>query len=299
MEPFAQRAQEMGLNINRAYKGLYSYEDQYGEVIYRQLFTLSEPGNPTEKENPTDNLEIPYLGIYVRPPGAADYTYAGFISNAYKFVGNDALCSPLRVSIQNTGTPIVRENTFFSEGYARFRNEIIIQSSVNAPVVGDVMPVMIIKNSYNGNKAASLSFGLATMDRTDYLTFGFRLGSMRMVHIESSQTTLSTAVTDYVQTFRENIAQLIGDSMNKRLTAEEMLATLDLVEGLGKKRRQIISESLPETVTAWGMFMAIVRYSSFEANLNVKSMLENIAQSVLVIPAQMMDVLERLESDSD
>jgi hypothetical protein len=294
MNPFSERAQDMGLDISRADRGLFSYQDRYGEVVYRQLFTLSG----AEGRHPTDGQEIPYLAIFTRPPAGEDFLYCGYISNAYKFVGNDAICTPIRESISNTGTPILREHTIFSDDMAMFRDEIIIQSSVNTPTVGDIMPVMIINNSYNGNKAASLSFGLATLDRelTDYVTFAFKLGSMRMVHIESSQTSLSTAVTDYVQTFRENITQLITDSLSKRLSEEEMLATLDLVEGLGKRRREIISDNLPETVTAWGMFMAIVRYSSFEANLNMKSMLENIAQSVLVIPARMMDVLDQLES---
>ena len=78
-----------------------------------------------------------------------------------------------------------------------------------------------------------------------------------------------------------------------------MFATLDLVEALGKRRRERIADLLsdPQNLTAWGMFLAIIKYSSFEPNLNVKRMLENIAQSVLVIPARMHDVLEELESE--
>jgi hypothetical protein len=175
------------------------------------------------------------------------------------------------------------------------RNEIIIQSSVASPIAGDILPVMIISNSYNGTKRASLSFGLATAhDLTDYVTFAFQLGEINMIHIESSDTNMTTAVSDYVQTFRENISMMITHSFNKQLTEEEMLATLDLVEGIGKRRREIISENLPSTVTAWGMFLAIVKYSSFEANLNAKKMLENIAESVLVIPGRMYDVIDRL-----
>lgn len=296
MQPFGERAEDMGMNADFADKGLYLYQDQYGEVVYRQLAT--KPGR-VDALHETDSIEVPYLAIFTKAPAAEEFIYCGYVSNLYKFVGNDELCNPIRESVLASGTPIFRENSLFSDNMARFRDEIIIQSSVNAPTVGDVLPVMIINNSYDGTKAASLSFGLATLDsnRTDYLTFAFKMGSMRMVHIESSQTELTTVVSDYVHSFRESIVELITESINKRLTAEEMLATLDLVEGLGKRRREIISENLPDSVTAWGMFMAIVRYSSFEANLNMKSMLENIAQSVLVIPARMMDVLERLESE--
>ena len=40
------------------------------------------------------------------------------------------------------------------------------------------------------------------------------------------------------------------------------------------------------------MFLAITKYSTIEKNLNVKTMLENIAESVLVIPAQMLALLD-------
>ncbi len=294
MEPFAARAEKMGLDITNADKGMYSYIDRFGEVIYRQLYTggLAE----SEERHDTDGIDIPYLAVFLRALEQLNYNYAGYVSNMYKFVGNQSLCEPILNSIVNTGSPIMKESTFFSENRAQFRDEMIISSSAKSQIVGDIMPAIIISNSYNGTKAASASFGLAMLHNVSYVTFAFQLGRIRMVHIESAATEMTTAVSDYVETFKENIIGMISESMSKRLTEEDMLATLDLVEGLGKRRRQIISEDLPKTVTAWGMFMAIVRYSSFEPNLNVKQMLENIAQSVLVIPSRMYEVLERLET---
>jgi len=295
MDPFSQRAQEMGLDVTNAFKGMYSYQDSFGQVVYRQMMTGSV-ANQQDQDHQTDGIDLPYLAVFVRAQDETDFSYSGYVSNMYKFVGNEALTSPIKESILGTGTPIVRENSLFYDGFARLRHEIIIQSSVTAPSVGDVLPVMIISNSYNGTRAATLSFGLATMSNSvNYVTFAFKLGEMRMVHIESSSTTMTSAVNEYVETFRNHIADMIQQSLGKQLTEEEMLATLDLVEGIGKRRREIISESLPSTVTAWGMFLAIVKYSSFEANLNVKRMLENIAESVLVIPARMYDVLSRLQ----
>jgi len=81
-----------------------------------------------------------------------------------------------------------------------------------------------------------------------------------------------------------------------------MLAVLDVIEQYGKKRRDAISALLEEIQpggglpSAWQIFLAIVRYSSFEQNLNVKRLLENAAESVLVIPARMNEVLERLQT---
>ena len=297
MEIFASRAQDMGLNIDKAYKGMYSYRDRFSEVIYRQLITSSEDaGQITDLIHPTDGLILPYLAVYVKGLEEETYKYAGHVSNLYKFVGNQNITEPILHSITSTGNPIMKETVFLSQNGAQFRDEMIISSSVKSAIVGDVMPVMIINNSYNGTKAATVSFGIATLQNVSYVTFAFNLGQIRMVHIESAETSMTSAVSEYVETFRLNITELISESMSKRLNEEQMFATLDLIEGLGKRRREIISGDLPESVTAWGMFMAIVRYSSLEENLNVKSMLENIAQSVLVIPTRMYDVLERLQS---
>jgi hypothetical protein len=179
------------------------------------------------------------------------------------------------------------------------RNELILESGQKLPVVGDILPLMVVNNSYNGTRAASLSFGIATLWNRSYVTYSFKLGEMRMVHIAGSQTSMATHVTEYVETFQENISDLIRESFNKRITADEMLGTLDLIEAVGKRRREKIADLLsdPQELTAWGLFLAIVKYSSFEPNLNSKRMLENIAQSVLVIPARMYEVLEKLESE--
>lgn len=294
MEPFAERAEEMGLTAIPE-KGFFAYRDRFGEVVYRKLYT--PPTTNKEQKHPTDNLDVPYLAVFLKAPDQDNYEYAGYISNMYKFVGNEKLCEPILNSIATTGNPLMKEETFFSENRAQFRDEMIISSSVKSAIVGDIMPAIIINNSYNGTKAASVSFGISMLQNVNYITFAFQLGQLRMIHIESAETEMSTALTDYVKTFKDNITLLISESISKKLTEEEMLATLDLIEGLGKRRREIISGDLPESVTAWGMFMSIVRYSSFEANLNVKEMLENIAQSVLVIPARMYDVLEKLESE--
>ena len=165
---------------------------------------------------------------------------------------------------------------------------------------------MIVSNSYDGTKAESISFGIATNYGTDRIIFGFSLGEMRQVHIEGSTTSVSSALTEYMQTFTEDIVDMITQSFNAQLTEDEMLATLDVIEGLGKRRREevskLLTEMMPDVVegqpiplpSAWQIFLAIVRYSSFEPNLNVKRLMENAAEAVLVIPPKMYEVLERL-----
>jgi len=307
MTPFGERAEQMGLDVSLAYKGLYSYVDRYGEIVYRQLstqFTNTEDPN----EHPTDGIPVPKLAIYTKGPEWVDYKYAGYVSDMYKFMGNDVLNQRIRDAITSVGIPIMTEQAIMDYYLTRMRNEIIVQSSQSVAGIGDILPVMIVNNSYNGTKAATVAFGIAMNYNRDRVTFGFSLGELRQVHIESSSTSMSSAVNSYMGVFAENIADMISQSFGSTLSEDDMLATLDVIEGFGKKRREavsnLLSEMMPDVTeglppplpSAWQIFLAIVRYSSFEPNLNMRRLMENAAESVLVIPARMYEVLEQLQS---
>jgi len=304
--PFSERATAMGLTAE-AHKGLYSYSDRYSEIVYRQLVTMLLDIQRPQFLHKTDGVEMPIMAIFSKAPDVEEYTYCGTVSNLYHFMGNDVLNERIRSAVQEVGMPVLTENTIFSYDLTRMRNELIIQSSQSVVNAGDVLPVMIVQNSYNGTKSASISFGIATYVNRDRVTFGFSLGEMRQVHIVNSNTEMASAVSSYMQVFSGSIAEMISNSFNSTLTEDQMLGTLDVIEGIGKNRRKKISTALaemnpaaegetPPLPSAWQMFLAIVRYSSFEPNLNVKRMLENAAESVLVIPTRMYEVLERLQS---
>jgi len=301
-EPFAQRAQEMGLTAIGAHKGLYTYSDRYSEIAYRQLYTGNINVSEDER-HPTDGAPVPIIAIFTRPTSEVDYKYVGYVSDFYQFIGNDILCQQVRESIQSVGMPIVTENPILSWDHTRMRNEIIIQSSQNHVQTGDIFPVMVVDNSYNGTRAATISFGISMDYHDSRAIFAFSLGEMRQVHIQNAVTEMRSIVTSYMQVFSENIADMINQSFNSQVTETEMLAVLDLVEKYGRKRRDAISTLLEEIQpadaglpSAWQIFLAIVRYSSFEPNLNIKRLLENAAESVLVIPPRMYDVLEQISS---
>ena len=300
-EPFEQRAQDMGLNPIGAHKGLFTYEDRYSQLAYRLLYTGNINVNEEER-HPTDGNPTPLIGIYTRPTADVDFQYVGYVSDFYQFIGNDVLCQRVRESVAEVGMPIMTENTIMSWDNARMRNEIIIQSSQNHAQAGDVLPVMVVNNSYNGTRAASLAFGLAMEYNNNRTIFAFSLGEMRQVHIQSSTTEMRSAVTSYMGVFTESIADMITQSFNSRLSEDDMMALLDVIDQYGRKRRDAISTLLEEIQpasaglpSAWQIFLAIVRYSSFEQNLNMKRLLENAAESVLVIPARMNEVLEQLQ----
>jgi hypothetical protein len=293
----------MGLNIEGAIKGLFFHSDRYGTVVYRLLTTGFLPGEDEIYVHPTDNDFVPVVAVYTSPPDSEDYKYCGNVSNIYRFVGNDILNQQIRDSVQSIGLPIIEENTLMSYDLTRMRNEIAIQSSKNVLQVGDVIPVMVVNNSYDGTKAASVAFAISLDYDGESLSFAFKLGEMRMVHIESASTTMSSAIGAYMGAFSENIVDLISNNFEQRVTEEQLFATLDLVDTVGKRRKEAISKLIDDMQggasglpTLWEMFVAIVRYSSLEQNLNAKKMLESAAESVLVIPARMYEVLSRLES---
>jgi len=293
----------MGLDISQASKGLFSHSDRYGTVAYRLLTTGYLPGEDEAVAHPTDNDFVPVVAVYTCPPESNEYNYCRYVSNVYKFVGNDILNQQIRNSIQSIGLPIIDENTIMSYDLTRMRNEIAVRSSQNVLAVGDVVPVMIVNNSYDGTKAASVAFAISLNYDGESLSFAFKLGEMRMVHIESSTTTMTGAIGTYMNAFTENIVDLIARNFSQQITEQQLLGTMDLIEAVGKRRREAISklltdmqEGTPVLPTLWQMFLAIVRYSSLEQNLNAKKMLESAAETVLVIPARMYDVLSRLES---
>jgi len=304
--PFRQRAEEMGL-LAMDHKGFYNYSDKYGEVVYRQLTTEPYIRIPEKEDfaHETDGLITPLMAIYTKPTECLGYIYCGYVSEMYQFIGNDVLNQQIRDAIQQVGMPILEENTILSPDLSRMRNEIIIRSSQNVSQVGDILPVMIVNNSYDGTKAASISFGISTVVNNNRIIFSFQLGEMRQVHIVNSSTQMSSVISSYLNVFSENIGTLIAQNFQSRLTEDQMLGTLDLIERIGKRRREEISKLLQELTpqvegeekqlpTTWQMFLAIARYSSFEPNLNMKRLLENAAESVLVIPTRMYNVLAQL-----
>jgi hypothetical protein len=311
MTPFSERAEEMGLDISGAHKGLYSYEDRYSKIAYRSLGSidlqiLEEDEN---QRHPTDGLSCPMIGIWASPVDSDNYTYIGYVSQMYKFVGNQPLIDRVRLALLDVGTPILNTNIILHGDLSAVREEIVLQSSLSSQQAGDIHPVMIIGNSYNGQRSASVGFGIS-IDGGEIVgntIFGFSLGEMKMVHVESSNTRLTSGINLYLEVFNDHIVDMIDRTFQTQLTEEQMFGTLDVIEKYGKRRASKITDILtslqpapvegqpPPLPSAWNVFLAITRYCALEPNLNMKRMLENIAESVLVVPTRMLEVLQQLQ----
>ena len=288
---FPLRAAQMGLTDLG--NECFEYHDHIGGVIYKHLQTK-------------DNIDVPLYGLFTKPPvDNIDYKYAGYVSDLYQFEGNEVMNNRIRQSIQEIGTPIFREYIYLNPVRTRMSNEILIQHASNIPRVGDVYPQVVVKNTYDGSGAREFLFGFSVLENNSRIFgFGFRnkISKVRQVHNIHSKTSFTSPIGNYVEFFAENILEIIETNFNTPITEDHLLTVFETLEEIGKKRRLEVSSYLNKQegaqVNAWSLFLAITYFSTIEKNVNIKSLLDDIAEKVLVIPVGIQNVLRTLNQTS-
>lgn len=293
---FQTRIEEMGLRDigNECYR----YDDAIGSIIYKHLQTK-------------DLDDVPLYAIFTKPPieNIEEFKYAGFVSDLYQFEGNEVMNQKIRQSISEVGTPIFREYIFLNQPQrTRMINEILIQNGTNIPQVGDIYPQVVVKNTYDGSGAREFLFGFSILENENRFGFGFKnkITSLRQVHNVHSRTSFTTPLNKYIEFFSDNILKIIDINFNTQVTEEHLLSIFDMIEKTGKKRRvdmsayiANITKETNENINAWSLFLAITYFSTIERNINIKSVLEDIAERVLVIPVEIQSVLKTLQENNN
>ena len=94
---------------------------------------------------------------------------------------------------------------------------------------------------------------------------------------------------------------MIQQNFERELSEDDSMKLLEMLEkgGIGKNRAATINEYLSalENKTSWNIFHALTRFSTMEKNINVKKLVENIAESVLVVPVQMIEAVETFNAN--
>jgi hypothetical protein len=314
---FVIKAAEMGLDCSRANQGLYSYRDRFGKVVYRTLATQSAPthdlscslenladleAEPDETEShETDGFIAPHIAIFTKKPGWEKFRYCRCISHVYKFQGHDMVTEKVKNSLRSLAVGVednvlYDEESHMSPDMCVFRNYITIMNMEHPTEVGNVHPTLIVGNSYDGSRAATVQFGLSVRGEGYKSNFAFTLGTMRMIHSQYSSTILRYGINSYVGSFAGSIDEVITSNMGVELNEDSIYAVLEAIERLTEKKRNALQEFLDEvrnngTLTNWQFFLAIIRYSCLQSNLNLKKLLENVAESILVLPQQMIDAM--------
>jgi hypothetical protein len=284
---FADRFVEMGLSQNP--EGVYTYQDRFGKVQYKKLQTV-------EKEI------IPYLGIFTLPVSATYVTpeFIGTVSELYQFVGHEAVNMKIREMVSEAQTPIFREHAQLSSDIAEMLNSVVIRNAKAVPRFGDIYPQLVVVNSYNGHKAVTVSFGFwMASDRNTYgIALRNKLGTLRQVHLLSSKGKLVSAVSQFVQIFNDNILNTIETNFNNPVSEEDFLSVLDMVEEIGKKKREAvstyISENVGTSINSWNLFNVLCKFSAIEKNLNTRTLIENIAEKVLILPVEFSQMMQKI-----
>ncbi len=287
---FLENAESMGL-VPILDNSSFKHEDEYSKVMYRRLVC---------KDN---GEEIPRIALFTSPSDKEDYQYVTTLSNSYQFVANDSLIQSVKQSINEIGSPIFDEQFLMSPSLSMMILTITIKNEKSIDNVGTLYPCFRIRNSYDGSCAACVSFGISLEDSSSKTLLNTMLtkifGQTRQIHLTGSSTYLSSQLKTHVQVFNSRIEDLLQANLNRPVTEEHMMEVLHMIEKCGKKRKDIISSDiLPEQggpVSTWDVFHAILRYSTIENNLNIKVMLENIAQTVLYVPQKMFEVVEKLK----
>jgi len=289
LNKFEDRFAEMGLT--QAPAGVYTYEDRFGKVQYKRLQTVQ-------------GELIPYLGIFTLPITAiyAAPDFIGTVSELYQFVGHEAVNIKIREMVSEAQTPIFSEHSHLSPDIAEMINSIVIRNAKSVPRWGDIYPQLVVVNSYNGHKAVTVSFGFwMSQDRNSYgIALRNKLGTLRQVHLLSSKSKLVSAVSQFVQVFNDNILGTIEANFNNTVSEEDFLSILDMVEEIGKKKRETISsyisDNLGREINSWNLFNVLCKFSAMEKNINTRTLIENIAEKVLILPvefSQMMQAIAR------
>ena len=290
---FPERAESMGLRVLE--NECFRYDDQIGSVVYKHLQSK-------------DHVDVPLYAVFTKPPVVEDdeFAYAGFVSSLYQFEGNEVMNQKIRTSISEVKIPIFREFVYTNPNRTRMSNEILVQNNTNIPKVGDVYPQVIVKNTYDGSGAREFLFGFSIIEGTNRMGFGFqsKIGSFRQVHNIHSRTSFSTPISKYVEFFTGNILQIIDANFKTEVTEDALLSVFDMLEDIGKKRRNDVSTYLGEMskesggkVNTWNLFLAITYFSTIERNVNIKTLLNDNAEKVLVIPIEIQNVLKTLNEE--
>jgi len=273
----------------------YFYTDQYSEVKYSRLITKNKnhdssvfaimTRNPSVPVDETDPLE--------------GFRFNGYVTGSYQFVGNGSLVSSVRDSVVGANQNVFREYPILGAGLTTFMTEMVIENPNTVDEIGIIKPQINISNSYNGTAKAKVSFGFSVFDGDDNrsgFSFYNKLVSMDQIHIQNSNAMMSGPIGDFVTMFSNNIVNLITTNFQNALDADDTGEIVTLIEkaGLGKTRTTELKEHITALngVTSWNIFHILTRYSTLEKNFNAKKILQNVAESVLVVPAEIMGVVE-------
>lgn len=277
------------LGFTNPHSGVFYYTDSTGSVSYRKVNT-----------DYGDRLEC--LAVFTGAPESDldEQDFISFVSKHYKFEGNDRIRESIISSLNEGNIQLKEERIYMGDKYSFMSSEYVLGNPKTTPQQDDIYPMITIMNSYDGKYAKSMIFGLSIYKNSDYYSIRFsnthRFGKFRQIHSRGARTFAISTVASYVDQFNESMDSIIDSSVNKRYTSDEITNTIAMLEDFGKRRSSKMSEEIQDllrekgSLTTWDMFILIAKYASQVKSINIKNMMENLAETILFMPVEMANL---------
>ena len=289
--PLEERLQTMGLTPVPPHS--FRYVDDFSQVEYRKTYTYVSEVEPDQLD------DSPVLSIFTRLNDTKSWEFVGMVSTSYRFVGNGTLINRIKQMVQSSNT-IFEEKHLMHQNYCGMQYSIVISNVTNDSRVGLIYPKVVIENSYNGSSCERIHFGIAMNDRS----FQFnKFGILKQIHSQGSNTYAQGVIQNYIQVFGSSIGEFVTTNMEKQISTDTIMKTMDLLDQVGKKRKLEISSALNAqsndmTFTAWDLFTVLAKFSAAERNINVQKFMNNIIERNIAIPSQMMELFRSTDRNS-
>lgn len=276
------------LNYNHELK-MFEFSDSYSKVYYAPVQSLS-------------GIEIPCFAVFVPSTrGKDELDYVTFVSKQYRFVGNGEIIDSIQKSVPGVSLDVKMYRNFNKTEFrfSLFPYELAQQENV-------IVPEIAISNSYIGTSSERISFGLAFKSGVVYRPMALRktFGEFRQIHRVSQKTKVFDLTKSYIDSFSSSIQDLINDNREVRLDTDDIIEVMKRLEGLGKTRitkiqKMIEEEQESKPLSAWRAFTLFSEFITEERQLAVRSKLEQVAESILIIPSKLKKFLDEKNRSKD
>lgn len=284
--------------------GTFYYGDKFANVIYKRLVTLNDSKG-------VDNRLVPACGLFIEPEPEKNlgYEFSSIVSEVYRFVGHENLVEGVKKAVLDSENSIEFEEAIFSIRREKMYYILVIKNpNDEMSREYDVHPTLFLKNSYDGTLSQKITFGLSIKENGNYkaASLRHRFGELKQVHAGVSNTYSTSSIGSFVNTFSNNMLDVITHNKNRPVSFDNLTVLLDILEKIGKNRREgfstflnIQTNSQNQVVSAqrnlnfFDLFIALLRFSQEEKTINARLLMDDLIESTLEVPTRMMNLSER------
>jgi len=272
----------------------YYYSDRFGKVLFKTVETKGTEGLYFSRKI------LPFFAIFTGPPDDdrnGDFYFIGEASKHYRFVGNEKLINDTLEMLDVSNLNVQVQTQEIDYKYSTLFYNIALSNPSNIAEIGDVFPVLTIKNSYNKTIKESISYGFGMYNEGRFYSYTSSklFGQFSRRHMNNSLTREKNFILDGVEKLVDDIPFVCSEMANFTVNQDEIIAIIETVEALGKKRHEalvsLVQSFNENNISVWKIFIAILKFISVEKNFNARRVLENIAEKIIILPTKISNAI--------